>query len=337
MATIRKRGSSWQAQVRREGSPPVSKSFPTKAAASAWARALEAQIDTADLSPSIRDLRTMTVADLLKRYEEEVTPSKRGARYETSRIRFMMGHKVAQERLGSLSGAAVARYRDDRLKTVKAATARRELVILRHVFEVAIKEWNVPLPGNPVRAIKVPKDSEARDRRLEQGELERLLGAIGPRTAWYLRPFIILAIETGMRRGELVSLTWAHVDLKKRTVRLPITKNGHLRIVPLTPKAIEVLSSLERSDARVFPIHEDAVNLAWQRLRAKAGVEGLRLHDLRHEAVSRFFEYGLSIPEVALISGHRDLRMLSRYTHLRPEAVAEKLAKATVNLGGECT
>jgi len=218
---------------------------------------------------------------------------------------------------------------------VKPATARRELVILRHVFEVAIKEWNVPLPGNPVRTIKVPKDSEARDRRLEQGELEKLLGAIGPRTAWYLRPFIILAIETGMRRGELVSLTWAHVDLKKRTARLPITKNGHLRIVPLTPKAIEVLSSLERSDARVFPIHEDAVNLAWQRLRAKAGVEGLRLHDLRHEAVSRFFEYGLSIPEVALISGHRDLRMLSRYTHLRPEAVAEKLAKAAVNLGGE--
>lgn len=75
MATIRKRGSSWQAQVRREGSPPVSKSFPTKAAAAAWARALEAQIDTADLAPTIRDLRTMTVADLLRRYEEEVTPS----------------------------------------------------------------------------------------------------------------------------------------------------------------------------------------------------------------------------------------------------------------------
>ena len=82
MATIRKRGSSWQAQVRREGSPAVSKSFPTKAGAAAWARALEAQIDTADLSPAIRDLRTMTVAGLLERYEEEVSPTKRGARYE---------------------------------------------------------------------------------------------------------------------------------------------------------------------------------------------------------------------------------------------------------------
>ena len=328
MATIRRRGSSWQAQVRREGSPAVSKSFPTKAGAAAWARALEAQIDTADLSPAIRDLRTMTVADLLRRYEEEVTPTKRGALYEKARIKFMLGHKVAEERLGSLSGAAVARYRDDRLKTVKPATARRELVILRHVFEVAIKEWSIPLPGNPVKAIKVPKDSEARDRRLEHGELAKLFGAIGPRTAWYLRPFIILAIETGMRRGELVSLAWAHVDLKKRTAKLPTTKNGRPRIVPLTPRAVEVLSSLERSAARVFPVKEDAVNLAWQRLRSKAGVEGLRLHDLRHEAVSRFFEYGLSIPEVALISGHRDLRMLNRYTHLRPETVAEKLAQA---------
>lgn len=109
-------------------------------------------MDTADLSPAIRDLRTMTVGDLLKRYEEEVTPSKRSAGNEKSRIEFMRRHKVAQERLGSLSGAAVARYRDDRLKTVKPATARRELVILRHVFEVAIKEWSIPLPGNPVRA-----------------------------------------------------------------------------------------------------------------------------------------------------------------------------------------
>lgn len=113
MATIRKRGSSWQAQVRREGSPPVSKSFPTKAAASAWARGLEAQIDTAHLSPSIRDLRTRTVAHLLERYDEEVSPSKRGARYERARIKFMLTHKVAEERLGGLSGASVARYRDD--------------------------------------------------------------------------------------------------------------------------------------------------------------------------------------------------------------------------------
>lgn len=327
MATIRRRGSSWQVQVRREGSPPVSKSFPTKAEASAWARAVEARIDTADLSPSIRDLRSMTVAELLRRYQREITPAKRGALFERSRIKFFLSQSIAQERLGSLSGAIIARYRDTRLKSVKPATVRRELVIFRHVFEVAIKEWGIPLPSNPVRTIKIPKDSEARDRRLQEGELEKLLGAIKPRTAWYVRPFILLAIETGMRRSELLSLRWVHVDLKRCTAKLPLTKNGRSRLVPLSPGAITVLASLERHGDRVFPVHENAVNLAWQRLKSKAGLSDLRLHDLRHEAVSCFFEHGLSIPEVALISGHRDMRMLSRYTHLRPEAVAEKLAK----------
>jgi integrase len=87
---------------------------------------------------------------------------------------------------------------------------------------------------------------------------------------------------------------------------------------------------LERRDEWVFPVTPHAVRLAWERLRRRAGLEDLRLHDLRHEAVSRFFECRLTVPGVALISGHRDPRMLSRYTHLKPEKVAEKLAKASV-------
>jgi hypothetical protein len=125
-------------QVRREGSPPVSKSFPMKAEASARARALEAQMDAAGLSPSIRDLRSMTVAELLWRHQEEVAPAKRSAPFERSRIKFLMPRSIARERLGSLSGASVAHYRDTRLKSVKPATVRRELVIFRHVFEAAI-------------------------------------------------------------------------------------------------------------------------------------------------------------------------------------------------------
>jgi integrase len=164
---------------------------------------------------------------------------------------------------------------------------------------------------------------------LEEGDFTRLADAICSKSAWYLRPLITLAIETGMRRGELRSIRWKDVDQTARTIRILKTKNGHPRTIPLTPKAVEVLSSLERKDDRIFPVTPNAVRLAWERLRKRAGVEDLRLHDLRHEAVSRFFEYGLTVPEVALISGHRDPRMLSRYTHLRPEKVAQKLAKAT--------
>lgn len=285
--------------------------------------------------PTIGDLRKLTLDDLLSRYEREVTPTKRGERFERSRIGTMRKHEIAKVRLCDLSGADIAKYRNERLTVVKGATVRRELVILRHLFEVARSEWGIPLTTNPTGSIKIPKDSRPGDRRLEDGEAERLLNAIGERTACYLRPLILLAIETGMRRGELLSVRWKDGDLKARTIRLHRTKNDEPRVVPLTPQAVDVLSSLSRTTEQsrlrlsnyLFPMKANAVRLAWERLRMRAGIKDLRLHDLRHEAVSRFFEYGLTVPEVALISGHRDPRMLNRYTHLRPEKVAEKLAR----------
>jgi integrase len=327
MATIRKRSSSWQAQVRRQGSSPISKSFTTKADALLWARETERSIDRAELPVTIKDLQRITVADLLARYEAEVTTKKRGADRERYKLRVIRSHPLTSLSLAKLTAVAVSRYRDDRLKVVQGATVRRELAILQHCFEVARKEWGTPLPTNPVHGITLPEPSRAREQRLEAEAGQKLHAAIGSVHAWYLRPLMELAIETGMRRGELLSLQWRHVSLGKRTAHLPITKNGHARTVALTPKAIEILKALPQTDARVLPVSGNAVRLAWERLRKRAGLPGLRFHDLRHEAVSRFFEAGLSIPEVALMSGHRDTRMLMRYTHLRPEALAEKLAK----------
>ena len=166
------------------------------------------------------------------------------------------------------------------------------------------------------------------DRRLRQEEISAFWNAVERARAPWVKPFVVLAIETGMRRGELLSITWSDVDLSSRVVRLHLTKNGHERTVPLTPVAVQTLSSLPTPDDRVFPVTTVAVRQAWVRLVERAGIRDLRLHDLRHEAVSRFFELGLSTPEVAMISGHRDARMLMRYTHLRPAAIAAKLAAA---------
>lgn len=328
MATIRKRGSSWQTQVRREGYPSLSKTFASKADAAAWARDQERSIDRAELPTTARELKGVTVGDLLRRYKETVTPTKRGAGPEQYRIKTLLSHSFAQVALNKLSPATIARYRDDRLKLVQSGTVRRELAIVQHCFEVAKKEWGLPITTNPVQQITVPEAQKPRERRLEDNE-SNILASAASASAWYLQPLISLAIETGMRRGELLSIRWKDVDLSGPTIRILKTKNGHPRTIPLTPKAVEILSLLERKDDRVFPVTPNAVRLAWERLRKRAGLEDLRLHDLRHEAVSRFFEYGLTVPEVALISGHRDPRMLSRYTDLRPEKVAEKLARAT--------
>lgn len=325
MATVRKRGQSWQVQVRREGYPLLSRSFRTKAEAISWGREQEHNIEQGRLPAHSRSSRGATLGDLLRRYGEVVTPKKRGHRSELSRLHGFLRHPMAQVAVTRVTPAMVASYRDARLGVVSGDAVRRELGTLRHCLEVARKEWGTPILVNPVCQVAFPAPSKAREQRLEPEAAKRLAEALRTARAWYLKPLVALAIETGMRRGELLSLKWCNVDLVKRTARLEGTKNGHARTIALTPGAVEVLSLLPRQNELLFAVKQNAVWLAWKRLRARAKVPELRFHDLRHEAISRFFEIGLNVPEVALISGHRDTRMLMRYTHLRPEDVAAKL------------
>ncbi len=325
MATFTKRQGKWRVQIRRIGFPSITKTFIAKTDAEKWARAQERLIDRGELPTHSNELRAITVGDLLTRYREAVTPTKRAKETEGFMIKNLLAHELAQVSLNRLTPASIAKYRDDRLKAVSASTVLRELVLLTHMFNLAMKEWNVGLTSNPVSLITKPTPNKARDRRLEEGELERLEAALSKVKNPYIKPAFLFAIHTGMRRGELLSLTWANVDLTNRTAYLPLTKNGHSRTVPLSGNAIDVLNRLTSSDSRVFPITANALRLAWDRVKDKAGIDDLHWHDLRHEAVTRFFELGLSIPEVSLISGHRDPRMLARYTHLKAEDVAKKL------------
>jgi hypothetical protein len=190
MASIRKRGSSWQAQVRRESYPPFSKTFTTKADAQAWARDQERSIDRAEAPTSTRELKGLTVADLLRRYRDTVTSTKRGAGPERYRLATLLAHEIAKAPLNKLSPASAAKYRDDRLMVVQPGSVRRELAILQHCFALAKREWGIPLPCNPVLEIKLPETAKARSRRLPHDDLTKLLMALNANTAWYLRPLI---------------------------------------------------------------------------------------------------------------------------------------------------
>lgn len=185
----------------------------------------------------------------------------------------------------------------------------------------------VLLYSNPVALISKPKQHKARDRRLAPSELERLDKAFQQGCAPLVRSVFLFAINTGMRRREIVSLSWANIDFDARTAHPAMMKNGHSRTVPLSSAAIEILKGLPHSEVRAFPITIDALRYGLSTAMERAGVKDLHLHDGRHEAISRFFELGLSVPEVSLISGHRDPRMLARYTHLKAENVAEKLSQ----------
>ena len=148
---------------------------------------------------------------------------------------------------------------------------------------------------------------------------------------WYLWPMIELAIETGMRRGELLSLEWKNIHLDSHRLVLNTTKNGKARIVPLTTRARAILEQVNQVNERVFPVTDVAVRQAWERLRASCEITDLTFHDLRHEAISRLFEKGLNVPEVASISGHQTPSQLFRYVQVKIPENAGKSIKNSLN------
>lgn len=332
MAVVRQRGDKWQAIVRRKGYGQLTRSFTTKRDAETWARQQEIALDRAELPVSTNVLKDMTLRDLLTRYRNEVSSRKRSREMEQRWIDGFLRHRMVDKSLAAIRPEDFSAYRDERLKEAVPSTVSRMLVILQHAYEVARRDWGLPIPVNPVRQVRKPGYGAPRERRLTSGELERLLGACSAKRTPYLAPLVLLALETAMRRGELLAMRWSDINWERNTIRIPITKNGHARTIPLSPQGREVLVRLggcvgldARAAETVFPQGANALRLSWDRLCRRAGVTDLHFHDLRHEAISRFFEKGLSVPEVALISGHRDYRMLARYTHMNAELVAQKL------------
>jgi len=272
---------------------------------------------------------------------------------------------LALRPLASIRGADLASLRDAWLKDYAPATVLRRLAVLSHVFSVARKEWGMESLSNPVEVVRKPVPNNARVRRVEElersvpdevaadgvrqmqgGELDRVMMAS---SSALLPSIILLAVETAMRRGEIVGLRWEHIDLERRVAHLPATKNGSARDVPLSTKAIAVLEAIcdvsrvkEGRQGSVFEMRADAVTRAFERAVARArnrykveckarGVlpqDGflvdLRFHDLRHEATSRLASI-FPLHDLAKITGHKDPRMLMRYYHPRAEDLATKL------------
>jgi len=214
----------------------------------------------------------------------------------------------------------VAAFKKHRLDEVSPGTVKRELGLLSRILVSAEKEFGIYLPqGNPVSQIKKPFEV-ARDRRPTKDELEIL---ISDRTIGH---YIVLAIETGMRRGEIVNIKPEHIlGDKQNLLFIPDTKTGIPRTIPLSTRAQGVLNKFLYATDRVSTLKPHSVSQAFLRACKRNGISDLRFHDLRHEATSRFFEKGLNIMEVSLITGHKSIAMLNRYTHLNPEDIYKKL------------
>ena len=232
MASIRKRGGRYHAQVRKSGYPPLTKTFSSLTTAKRWASTTEADMER-NLHVVIPD-KTL-LRELLERYEEDVSPLHKSHQVEKYRLKTLQRH-LGDQRVSMLSPALVCKYRDARLKVVSPASLKRELVILSSVLNTAIKEWGINLQNNPVSMVSLPKIGNGRDRRLEMGEEEKLLSASGE-----LKRIIIVALETGIRRGEILNIKRSHIDLVRQTLLIPLTKTDTPRTIPLSSRAIEAL------------------------------------------------------------------------------------------------
>ncbi|MDA8232710.1 MAG: site-specific integrase [Magnetospirillum sp.] len=356
----------YQVKIRKQGFPTVSRQFDRFADAERFALdTLQAM--TARTFTDRREAERTTLADALDRYKREVTPHKKSAYGEGCLIERLKKLRLAEYSIATIQGADIAGYRDARaVEGASANTIRIELALLSHLYTVAASDWGMPL-ANPVRQARKPKLPRGRDRRLDRQrddngltEEDRLLAACKASKSRWLEPIVRLALETGMRRGEILGLRWEHIDLSHGTAHLPDTKNGDSRSVPLSPAArrallavhrtrqakcrnrikpaqrVAVVLTVQANDRRkikrrarrgpLFPIGDSGFVHTFQRAAENAGLVDFHFHDLRHEATSRLFERGLDVMEVASITGHKTLSMLKRYTHLRARDLAKKLA-----------
>ena len=325
MATYRKRGDfQWQVQVRRNGHPNLTKTFNTKADAESWARDIESKLDKGifiDYMPAQQTTLLMAV----DRYRKEVTPKKKGWRSELSKLKILEKH-LGDYSISGINSQLIAHYRDLRLEVVTGETAIKELNLISRILRTAASDWDITLPaGNPVQFIKKPSRSKSRSRRLNSNEEEKLI-AEAKEYGQSIPPLIVLAIETAMRRGELSNLKWNDIDYKNRVITLYETKNGESREVPLSMRAYNLLNKMPRNiNGRLFDIRADSITQAFARVCERVNIQDLRFHDLRHETTSGLFEKGFNMMEVASITGHKELSMLKRYTHLRAKDLAKRL------------
>lgn len=336
MATFRQRSkTSWEAQVRMRGWPAQTRTFPTKADAQRWAAERETELHRGTFVDR-SSLRHETLGSLLERYLCEVTPSKKGSEVESFRIRSMMRESMASMTLDRLSSSVIRDWREVRKKIVKGETVRREMNLLSNVFKVAAAEWDVPVV-NPVSGLSRPAQSQGRERRPTWAELKNLLRELdvptytdgtyaGARNEW-VRPAVLFALRTAMRRGEILKIQWRDVHYDERYVRVLDPKNGESRSVPLSRRAEAILRRLPRGAPgdRVFPLSASSLKQVFSRAMKRAGVVDLRFHDFRHEAATQFAARLPNVLELSAVTGHKSLSMLKRYFNPKPAALASKL------------
>jgi integrase len=352
MATIRKRGTRWQVQIRRAGHPAVSRSFGSRADAAAWARREETRLDRGEAV----DGGTIRLADLYKAYQEDAGES--WGRSKAQALACMMKDPIGRTALRTFSVQTILAYAKRRTEQgAGPVTIGKDLrllgVLLRRGGAIAGVSVVTPLErlreaNSLLQARHAARpSSHERDRRPTPAEHDLLMDYWArSRSKVPMGDVWLLAISTGLRLGEIVKISWGDFDWANRmlTVRArkhPTDKDANDQTIPLLRNngvdPAEVISRQPRRSLipteRIFPYAERSISKRFKTACDAAGIENLRFHDARHHAVSALFEQGYQIQQVALVSGHRSWQMLKRYTNLRPQDLHDHPSQAEVRHG----
>lgn len=304
MASYRETPYGWRAEVERKGVYRSKSAFKTKGAAVAWASRVESEIMAGERG----EIPNLTVRQLLERYEAEVTPGKKGERWEKIRLQLIGRDRLASVRLRDLDSPHASDWQQRRLKTVSSASVRRERNLLNNVFEIARKEWKW-VRKNPFEGVRRPKDGKPRTRLATESEIDRLTR----RASDDLGRAITIAVETGMRAGEIAS----NPAIKGRVALLLDSKNNEGREVPLSAKALHALE-------KGVNLTAGSISALFARLCREEGIEGLTFHDLRHYACVHLSRK-LELMELCKTMGWKDPRHALVYYSKGAEAIADKL------------
>lgn len=327
MATITKRGDKYNVQVRVKGRFS-SKTFSTKTEAKAWGALEEHRV-----SRTKGVLKGKSLGEAFRKYREEESPKKKGARWEDRLILALEKDEIANIQLSDLCAEDFKAWVKRQEGTgVKSSTIRRRMLVISVILSTARGEW-VWLDGNPMENVKIPKTLAPRDKLIEEEEIIDILAALKYEEDAPVRSIrqkiavaFLLALETAMRQGEIWKMEWKDINWKKCYVQLWDTKNGEDRKVPLSKKALKLLQSLEPAvNGRVFNFNQGSSGVIFRRAVELAGHKGkLTFHDARHYATTYLAEK-LDILTLARVTGHKDTRSLMGYFNPKTEDIAKKL------------
>ena len=340
--------SRYRVQVRKRGVPLQTATFERKTDAKRWAQSVEAAIDERRFQ-NVAQAKRRTVAELIDRYVELVLPRKPKS-VEAQRPQLLWWRdQLGSLTLADLTADLIVDCRDRLARRIvpngeriSNGTVNRYLAALSHVLTVAVREYRW-LPESPMRDVGRLPEAKPRVRYLSDDERGRLLEACRERSNRYLYTVVVLALSTGMRKGEILNLAWDDVNLVRSVVVLDETKNKDRRAVPLAGVAHRLVSDLRDSRSNesnlLFPSSDPDrpidIRKPWETALRCAGIEDFRFHDLRHSAASYLAMNGASLPEIAGVLGHRTYQMVARYAHLSDQHTAGVVAAMNEKVFGD--